>query len=79
MKVNGKEIKGIGFAFDGCHKIYVVANEEERWQAKIAGYEMHDLHDLPKIWYMGCPLRFISTWSLTDYYVHQGEQATFTE
>lgn len=77
MKVNGKEIEGIGFAYDGCHKIYVLANEEEKRQAQMAGYEIHNLHNLPKIWELSCSLRFISTWSLTDYYVLQGEQAVF--
>ncbi len=78
MKVNGKEIKGIGFAFDGCHKIYVVKDKQQAEQARGNGYEIHCLSELPQVWTNACPLRFISTWDLTDYYVHQSEQAVFT-
>ena len=28
MKVNGKEVKGIGIAYDGCHKIYIIEDEK---------------------------------------------------
>ena len=77
MKVNGKKINGIGFAFNGCHKIYIVANKKE-WNEAIAnGYKCYSLRGLQAAWNDSCPLRFISTWSLTDYYVPQGEQATF--
>lgn len=78
MKVNGKEIKGIGFAFDGCHKIYVVKNKQQAQQAQESGYYTYQMHHLPHMWANACPLRFISTWDLTDYYVHQSEQAVFT-
>lgn len=77
MKVNGKTIKGIGYAFDRCHKIYILADLAEWKQAKEYGFECWALKTLPKVWEYTCPLRFISTWSLTDYYVEQGENAVF--
>ncbi len=77
MKVNGQTIKGIGFAFDGCHKIYIVANEAESNEAKEMGYQIYPLNRLPGVWRDTCPLRFISSWDLTTYYVKQDEQAEF--
>lgn len=29
IKVNGQEIEGKEFAYDGCHKIYVIEDDEE--------------------------------------------------
>lgn len=78
MKVNGKEIKGIGFAFDGCHKIYILRDEQQAEQAREWGYDICNLSELQTVWRISCPLRFISSWDLTEYYVHQGEQAVFT-
>ncbi len=74
MKVNGKVIKGIGFAFDGCHKIYIVANETDANEAKEMGYRIYPLDRLPYIWRDSCPLRFISSWDLSTQYVRQYEQ-----
>ncbi len=77
MKVNGKEINGIGFAFNGCHKIYIVANRAERTAALQMGYKVYGLNKLQNVWNNTCPMRFISQWDLSDYYVKQGEQAIF--
>ena len=77
MKVNRTAIKGIGFAFDGCHKIYIVANEAESNEAKEMGYQIYPLDRLPYIWRDSCPLRFISSWDLETYFVKQGEDAIF--
>ncbi len=77
MKVNGKEIVGIGFAYDGCHKFFVLKNEEEKEEALFYGHEFHKLRWLKRYWEISCPLKFIISWDLSCYYVKQGEQATF--
>ncbi len=77
MKVNGKTIRGIGFAYNGCHKFYILANMNEWKTAKEYGFQCHSLRSLQRLWNASCPLRFISTWNLSDYYVEQGEQAVF--
>ena len=33
MKINGKEVTAKKFAFEGCHKIYVIDTPEEEAQA----------------------------------------------
>lgn len=77
MKVNGKEIVGEQIAYDGCHKIYVVANDEEAQKATSYGYGLMPISELPYIWSISCGLRFISPWNLNGYYVKQGEEAVF--
>lgn len=80
MKVNGKEIVGERFAYDGCHKIYVVENDEEAMEAASYGYELLPLRKLQGIWDISCELRFISPWNLNkEKYVKQFEEAKFED
>ncbi len=77
MKVNNKLIKGIGFAFDGCHKLYIVATKSQWNKALQMGYNVCNLNGLQAAWNDSCPLRFISSWDLKTQYVKQNEQAVF--
>lgn len=79
MKVNGKEIKGKGIAYDGCHKIYIIEDEKDEQEAYNMGYELYILDILEKIYNTSCPLRFISSWKLDKSYVKQCEEAIFEE
>lgn len=79
MKVNGKEIKGKGIAYDGCHKIYIIEDEKDEQEAYNMGYELYILDILEKIYNTSCPLRFISNWKLNKNYVEQGKEAKFEE
>ena len=77
MKVNGVEIKGDLIAYDGCHKIYIIEDEEDEKQAEKAGYLIGPIKDLQKVYEYSCELRFISNWKLTTFYAPQYEVALF--
>lgn len=77
MKVNGKEIKGKGIAYDGCHKIYIIEDKQDEIEAHKMGYELYVLDILEKIYNNSCPLRFISNWKLDKNFVKQCEVAIF--
>ena len=77
MKVNGIEIMGDCFAYDGCHKIYICESLNDIRDAMEKGYEVHDIEELPAYWEKSCPLRFINSWDLTTIYVDQCEKAKF--
>lgn len=79
MKVNGIEIKGNLIAYDGCHKIYIIEDEEDEKRAKKLGYLIYPIKNLQKIYELSCELRFISNWKLTTFYVPQYEVALFDD
>lgn len=74
MKVNDKEIKGKGIAYDGCHKIYILEDENDEKEAYDMGYELYVLDILEKIYNNSCSLRFINNWKLDKCYVAQFEE-----
>lgn len=62
------------FAWDGCHKIYILENQEELVEAKNVGYEILDIKNLESTWEESCELRFINFWNLDkDAIIPQGE------
>ena len=77
MKVNGIEINGHYFAYDGCHKIYICETPNDIRDAMENGYEVHNIEELPEYWEKSCPLRFINSWDLEVTYVEQCEKAKF--
>ena len=77
MKVNGIEIIGSKFAYDGCHKIYIIEDEVDERKALELGYDIFIMDELEDAWNNSCELRFISNWKLNKYYVKQFENATF--
>ena len=74
--INSKEITQSQFAFDGCHKIYLL-DEDDIEDAKCVGYAVYPTGELKSCWRGSCYLRFISNWKLTEQYVRQGEKAVF--
>jgi hypothetical protein len=80
LKINGYELKPHEnkFAYDGCHKIYLLRSEKEEKDAKDCCYQILPIEKLQETYKNSCPLRFISTWDLTDYPVKQVEKAIFT-
>lgn len=76
MKINGIEVKGNKFAYDGCHKIYVIEDVEDEKMAK-DGYKIYPIEALEEIYRRSCSLRFIHNWKLTKTYVAQFEEAIF--
>ena len=80
MKINGKQVIGNKFAYDGCHKIYILEDKEDIEDMKNKGYnenDIHDIKDIEKIYKSSCSLRFIENWKLTKTYVSQFENARF--
>lgn len=62
------------FAWDGCHKIYIIENQEELVEAKNVGYEILDIKNLETAWEKSCELKFINFWNLEkDAIIPQGE------
>lgn len=77
LTINGTVITAIGFAFDGCHKIYLLENESDCEKMLGYGYNLYLIEGLPQAWADSCPLRFIESADLTKTYVKQFEPAFF--
>ena len=77
IKVNGQEIEGKEFAYDGCHKIYVIEDDEDRKNALEIEYDLYPIEQLSEKYNNSCELRFISNWKLTKRFVDQFEKAEF--
>lgn len=71
--VNGTRIWTDEFAWDGCHKIYIVTDQESRDQLEGYGYDFFPIDELQDAWAHSCSLRFISDASLSVDYVSQFE------
>lgn len=70
MIINGIEVVSNGyFAYDGCHKIYILENEKDLKES--IGYKIYPIKDLEEIYYNSCDLRFISSWALDKTYIEQ--------
>ena len=74
MKLNGIEVVGNEFAYDGCHKIYIIEDENDRKDALECGYDILPISELLTQYNRSCELRFISNWKLTIRYVGQFEK-----
>lgn len=61
MRINNKEVIGDKFAFDGCHKIYILEDEEDRKEAEEYDYKIFDLEQLKEKYNNSCSLKFIRT------------------
>lgn len=81
IKINGKAIIGDQFAYEGCHKIYIINTPEEEAQALEYGYNIYPIKEIEKTYKDSCSLKFISNWPLDDNnfvsYANQCEEATF--
>ena len=85
VKVNGIEIIGDMFVYDGCHKIYIIEDEndlrecQEMWGQLKVGKDLFNILDLQTIYEESCGLRFISNWKLDKQYVKQFEESVIFE
>jgi hypothetical protein len=77
MKVNNKTITAKEFAWDTCHKIYLINNTKDRKTFLEYGYDLFPIEDLKKAYENSCSLRFIQNGDLTTV-VKQFEKAKFT-
>ena len=60
------EIKANMVAYDNCHKIYLITDNNEADEARSYGYELQPVSNLPAIWDAACPLRFIEFWDVEN-------------
>lgn len=75
LMINGCTIEHNGyFAYDACHKIYILRNKSEEEEAKSLDYQILPIGQLELAWDRSCPLRFICYWSLEPI-VRQSEEA----
>ena len=62
MRINGKQVIGDYYAYDNCHKIYIIEDEDDMKQAKEYGYSIYDIKTLQRAFEDSCSLRVISNW-----------------
>ena len=62
------------FAYDGCHKCYIIETEEDKKGMTEFGYDVLPIIDLANTFNNSCPLRFIDNASLTKAIVPQCEE-----
>ncbi len=77
MIINGENVTAKEFAYDECHKIYILETDEDRHMAQEFGYDILPIESIKQVYEGSCPLRFISNWSLDTQYVPQGVKARF--
>lgn len=80
MIINNIEVIGKEFIYDGCHKIYIVEDQEDREIAYRDGYidsDFYPIEEIESVFNNSCSLRFISNVSLTRRYADQFEKADF--
>ena len=70
ITINGQTSPATEFAWDGCHKIYLLDNGDADKNGK-AGYKVLPVSELQRVWDQSCPLRFINNWALDKNYVPQ--------
>lgn len=61
-KINDVEITAKKFAYDGCHKIYLINDKVAEKEAKENGYEIYSIDELIDCFVYSCSLRFIGIW-----------------
>lgn len=52
------------FAYDDCHKIYLLTEDKHYEEAQVLGYKIRSIAELERTYKHSCPLRFIHTWTL---------------
>lgn len=77
MKINSITTDAKKFAFDGCHKIYLLESRKDETEARAIGYDILPIDQLQDAYDGSCALRFISNWELTTSFVNQFEDAEF--
>jgi hypothetical protein len=78
MTINGTQIKAKQFAWDGCHKIYLINTDEDKKTFLEYGYDLFPISELEEAYNESCSLRFISNGDLSQEVVSQFQDATFS-
>lgn len=80
LRINGEVVPATHFAYDGCHKFYLIFNDVDMAKMQDYGYGfslddswIYEVADLADEWEGSCSLRFISRADLSgDDIVPQG-------
>ena len=75
MTINGIKTDAKEFAYDGCHKIYLIENDNDKKECLETSYEILPISKLKQTYKNSCSLKFINNWSLTTSFVSQFENA----
>ena len=59
------------FAYDNCHKIYIMENIEDIMEYTALGYDIYPIEKLKETWKNSCPLKFINNGNLKKIYIPQ--------
>ena len=54
------------FAWDGCHKIYLITTQDQKAEAFSYDYDILDISLIKEIYEQSCPLRFIDFWDVEN-------------
>ena len=72
IEINNRTVIHNGyFAYDNCHKIYILEDDTDIMQARELGYSILPITLLETTYNNSCSLRFISNWKLSERYVEQ--------
>ncbi len=77
MTINGKVITATEFAFDNCHKIYLVNTKEDKDELTENGYDFYPIEEIKEAYEGSCGLRFIQDMTTFNDIVEQFKPATF--
>lgn len=81
MKISNHKIKAKEFFYDGCHKIYLIEDEEDKKDFLYGYWEENDIYPIEQIvdiYMNACPLKFIQTCKLKTIVPQCANQVTFT-
>ena len=82
LRINGEDIPATHFAYDGCHKIYLIFTDADRREMEGCGYDASSIYpvsELPTVWEQTCFLRFINSADLRQTFVEQGDDEPVIE
>lgn len=81
MKISNRKIKATHYFFDGCHKIYLIEDEQDKQNFLNIGWTENDIYTIDTIidcYENACPLKFIQTCKLKTIVPQCTTQVTFT-
>lgn len=79
-KIRAIETSGLQIAFDSCHKIYFLTDEERTREAADCGYEpFFPASEVRSLISSSCGLVFVTQWPLTNSDDHPWDIEQFTD
>jgi hypothetical protein len=81
MKISNHKIKATHYFYDGCHKIYLIEDDQDKQNFFNMGWTELDIYPINTIidtYECACPLKFIQTCKLETIVPQCIKQVTFT-